>query len=175
MSAQDRTTIALAAAVLVLCASVGLFAAGGDDTAQPAPSKVAAATRETPPGAPAAAPESLRIDLLNRAGQAVPQRDAFTPRGWRTPTPPPAPQVPAAVEPPPPPEAPALPFTFMGQFESPGEKTVYYLVEGDKLHAVTQGETINGTHRIEAIDGNRMDILYLPLAIVQTLAVGAPQ
>jgi hypothetical protein len=170
---RDRTTIALAAAMLVLCASVGLFAASGDE--QAVPSKVAATARETPPGSPATAPEPLRIDLLNRAGQAVPQRDAFTPRGWRAPAPPPPPQVPAAVEPPPPPEAPALPFTFMGQFESPGEKTVYYLVEGDKLHAVTQGETINGTYRVEAVDGSRMDILYLPLAIVQTLAVGSPQ
>jgi hypothetical protein len=174
MSTQERTAIALTVAALVLCASVGLFAAGGDDTAQPVKSQVAAAARETPPGS-APAPESLRIDLLNRAGQLIPQRDAFSPRGWRTPAPAPAPQAPAAVEPPPPPEAPALPFTFMGQFESPGEKTVYYLVEGDRLHAVTLGETINGTHRIEAIDGSRMDILYLPLSIVQTLAVGAPQ
>lgn len=175
MSAPERTTIALAAAALVLSASVGLFAAGGDGTAQPAPSKIAAAARETPPGSPAAPSESLRIDLLNRAGQAVPQRDAFTPRGWRTPAPPPPPQAPVAVEPPPPPAAPALPFTFMGLFESPGEKTVYYLVEGDRLHAVTQGETINGTYRVEAVDGSRMDIVYLPLTIVQTLAVGAPQ
>jgi hypothetical protein len=50
---------------------------------------------------------------------------------------------------------------------------VYYLVEGDKLYSVTEGETINGTHRIEAVKGNRMDILYLPLSIMQTLALGA--
>jgi hypothetical protein len=61
----------------------------------------------------------------------------------------------------------------MGQFENPGEKTVYYLVEGEKLHAVTEGETINGTHRIEAVKDKRMDILYLPLSIMQTLALGA--
>jgi hypothetical protein len=170
MSASNRTTIAVAAAVLVLGASVGLLAAGGDD---PAHAELAASTRKAPepPRSPAASAEPLRIDLLNRAGQPGPQRDAFIPRGWQPPPPPPAP--PAAVEPPPPPAAPALPFTFMGQFESPGEKTVYYLVEGDKLHTVTEGETINGTHRVEAVKDNRMDILYLPLSIMQTLALGA--
>jgi hypothetical protein len=113
----------------------------------------------------------VRIDLLHRAAQSGPRRDAFTPRGWQ-PLPPPAGAAPAAP-PPPPPTAPPLPFTFMGLFESPGERTVYYLVEGDKLHTVTEGETINGTHRIEAVKGNRMDILYMPLSVTQTLALGA--
>ena len=61
----------------------------------------------------------------------------------------------------------------MGKFEIPGDKTVYYLVEGDRLHTVTEGETIDGTYRIEAVNESRMDILYLPLSIVQTLALGA--
>jgi hypothetical protein len=170
MSASKRTTIAVAAAALVLGASVGLLAASGDD---PARAEVAATTRNAPelPRSSTLPAEPLRIDLLNRAGQSGPRRDAFSPRGWQPPPPPPAP--PAIVEPPPPPAAPALPFTFMGQFESPGEKIVYYLVEGDKLHTVTEGETINGTHRIEAVKGNQMDILYLPLSITQTLALGA--
>jgi hypothetical protein len=38
---------------------------------------------------------------------------------------------------------------------------------------VSGGETINGTYRIETIKGNRMDILYLPLSITQSLALGA--
>jgi len=170
MSASRRTTIAVAAAALVLAASVGLLAASSDGPAQ---AEVAAATRTAPelPRSSTEPSEPLRIDLLNRAGQSGPRRDAFSPRGWQPPPPPPAP--PAPVEPPPPPAAPALPFAFMGQFESPGEKTVYYLVEGDKLYTVTEGETINGTHRIEAVKGNHMDILYLPLSITQTLALGA--
>jgi len=165
MTGKNLALFALGASALVLGASVGLLAAGGDDAA--APEGVATAAPRVS-GAPA---EALRIDLLHRAVQSGAQRDAFTPRGWQAPPPPPAP--PAAVEPPPPPAAPALPFTFMGQFESPGERTVYYLVEGDKLHSVTEGETINGTHRIEAVKDNRMDILYLPLSIKQTLALGA--
>jgi hypothetical protein len=172
MSANRRTTIAVAAAVLVLGASVGLLAANGDDPAQ---TELAATTRNARelPRSIAAPAEPLRIDLLNRAGQSGPQRDAFTPRSWQPPPPPAPPAVVDLPAPPPPPTAPVLPFTFMGQFESPGEKTMYYLVEGEKLHTVTEGETINGTHRIEAVKGNRMDILYLPLSIMQTLALGA--
>jgi hypothetical protein len=153
MRPGERKTIAVAA-VLVLCASVGLLAAIGDE---PAP-------------APTVQSETLRLDLLNRSGHSGPERDAFMTR--RPPRPAAPPVAPAPVEPPPPPAAPPLPFTFMGQFESPGEKTVYYLVEGDKLYAVTEGETINGTHRVESIQGNHMDIVYLPLSITQSLALG---
>ena len=60
----------------------------------------------------------------------------------------------------------------MGRFDNPGDKTVYYLVEGDKLHTVSEGETINGIYRIEAVKEISMDILYLPLAITQSLALG---
>lgn len=170
MTSAEKKAIAVAA-LLVLCASLGLLAASGEDTARNEP---AAATGKAPEpaAAPGAGAEPLRLDLLNRTGHSGPRRDAFM-----TPAKPPAPRqpvaAPAPVEPPPPPAAPALPFTFMGQFEIPGEKTVYYLVEGDKLHAVTEGETINGTHRVEAVQGNQMSILYLPLSITQTLPVGA--
>jgi hypothetical protein len=170
MKAGERKTIA-AAAVLVLCASLGLLAASGDETARTGPA--ATGNAPEPSRAPSAGAEALRLDLLNRTGHSGPQRDAFMTRA-KPPQPQP-PSAPAPAEPPPPPSAPALPFAFMGQFESPGEKTVYYLVEGDKLHAVTEGETINGTHRVEAVQGNQMSILYLPLSITQTLAVGAAQ
>ncbi len=168
MRTAEKKTFALAA-VLVLCASLGLLAASGDDTARNEP---AAAAVAEPSGAPGARAEPLRLDLLNRTGHSLPRRDAFmTPA---KPPPPPQPAAaPAPVEAPPPPSAPTLPFTFMGQFETPGEKTVYYLVEGEKLYAVTEGETINGTHRVEAVQGNQMSILYLPLSITQTLPVGA--
>ena len=163
----NRTLLAFGVVALVLSASIGLFAASGD---APAPAEGAAAPGAALEGErPAAAPaEALRVDLLNRAAQAGPQRDAFSARAWQSATPAPPP---VKAEPPPPPSAPALPFTFMGKFESPGDKTVYYLVEGDKLHTVTEGETINGSHRIESVQGNRMEILYVPLSIKQTLAL----
>jgi hypothetical protein len=173
VSASKRTTFAVAAIALVLSASVGLLAARGDDPRQTAVVAATAQSAPEPPRDAAAATEPLRIDLLNRVGQPGPRRDAFRPRSWQPPPPPPPPPVVMEPVPPPPPTAPALPFTFMGRFESPGEKTVYYLLEGGKLHVVAEGDTINGTHRIKAVKDNRMDILYLPLSITQTLALGA--
>lgn len=166
----SRTLLITGAVVLVSSASLGLLAAGGSapEPVEGMSSRNAALQGERLPAAPA---EELRVDLLNRAAHAGPQRDAFAGRAWQ-PAPPPAPPARAEPPPPPPPTAPALPFTFMGKFEIPGDKTVYYLVEGDKLHTVTEGETINGTYRIEAVKENSMDILYLPLATTQTLALG---
>jgi hypothetical protein len=169
---KDRTLLMYGAAALVLSASIGLFAAGGN---APGPLEVTAA-RSTAPGgerSPAPPAEDLRLDLLQRAVQAGPQRDAFSARAWQQPAPARA-APPASVEPPPPPPptAPPLPFAFMGRFDNPGDKTVYYLVEGDKLHTVSEGETINGIYRIEAVKEISMDILYLPLAITQSLALG---
>lgn len=164
-----RSLLLLGAAVLAFSISVGLFSANGES---PAPAAGAAVSDVALRGTPAAEPPggTVRVDLLNRAAQARPPRDAFSPRLWQPVLPPP----PASVEPPPPPPppaAPALPFTFMGRLESPGEKTVYYLLAGDRLHVVTEGETIDGTHRIESVQGDRMQILYIPLSIVQALAL----
>jgi len=166
----NRTLLIFGAAALVLSASIGLFAASEN---APAPAEGAAALGAAPGGErlPAAPAENLRVDLLNRAAHTGPQRDAFSARTWQPPPPPPPPASVEPPPPPPPPTAPALPFTFMGKFENPGEKTVYYLVEGEKLHSVLEGETINGTHRIESVEGNRMAILYLPLSITQTLTL----
>lgn len=165
----NRTLLLYGAAALVLSASIGLLVAGGN-----APEPMEITARSAAPGgerSPAASAEDLRLDLLHRAAQAGPQRDAFSARAWQQPAPARA-APPASVEPPPPPTAPPLPFAFMGRFDNPGDKTVYYLVEGDKLHTVSEGETINGTYRIEAVKEISMDILYLPLAITQTLALG---
>lgn len=170
---RTRTLLLAGAAVLVSGAGVGLLAAGGH---APEPTQLTSARSAAPGAEPRAATpaDEVRLELLNREAQAGPRRDAFSARDWR-PAPPPPP--PARAEPPPPPPpppaAPPLPFTFIGKFEVPGEKTLYYLAEGEKLHAVTEGETINGTHRIDTVSDTSMGITYLPLAIKQTLAMGA--
>ena len=169
---NNRTLLIAGAFVLVSGASIGLLSAGGNapEPTDGTSTRSAALGGESRPAVPV---EDLRVDLLNRAAQAGPQRDAFSARAWQPAPPPPPPARAEPPPPPPPPAAPALPFTFMGKFEIPGDKTVYYLVEGDRLHTVTEGETIDGTYRIEAVNESRMDILYLPLSIVQTLALGA--
>lgn len=166
----SRSLLLASAIVLVSGASIGLLSAGGN-VSELAEVMMARSTTLGPDQQRANLAEDVRVDLLNREAHAGPKSDAFSARGWQ-PAPPPPPPV-RAKPTPPPPAAPALPFTFMGKLEVPGEKTLYYLIEGDKLHAVTEGETINGTHRIDAVNDNIMGITYLPLSIKQTLALGA--
>ncbi len=165
-----RRLLVRAALVVAVTASLGLFAAGGEPTAGGA----APQARIAPPAAPAAQQprEPLRIDLLARGAQERLALNAFVPRSWEPPPPPPAPARSVAPPPPPPPTAPPLPFTFLGTFDSKGGETAYYLVEGDKLHAVAEGEVVNGVYRVGALRGEELELVYLPLSISQTLALG---
>jgi len=174
--ALRRDMLVRGALVAAVTASLGLFAAGGDRTEAP----VAAAPAPAAPAAPrpAAKGETLRSDLLRRDAQQRPGGDAFAAHSWQPPPPPPKPVRPqvAAPEPPPeppPPAAPPLPFTFLGAFETAGAKQVFYLVEGDKVHAVSEGEIVNETYHVETVTPEEMVLVYLPLKIRQTLALGA--
>ncbi len=170
---DQRNRLVFTAAAIVLSVSVGLFAASGDAPVPTMHAPLAVPTQNPRAAAPPAPAPALRVDLLSRdAQQAGPTRDVFTAHAWQAPPPPPPPVQVAPPPPPPPPVAPALPFTYLGKLEAPGEKTVIYLVEGEKLHAVSEGDTLNGTHRIESVSGTRMEILYLPLSEKQTLALG---
>jgi hypothetical protein len=164
--------------VVAVTASLGLFAAGGDAPTPPAPAPA------LPGPAPAAAPaprpqakaDALRHDLLRREAHQRPEGDAFAAHSWQPPPPPPPPvKKPVAAPEPapePPPAAPPLPFTFLGAFETEGAKQVFYLVEGDKLHAVTEGEIVNEIYQVETVTPEEMVLMYLPLKIRQTLALG---
>ncbi len=169
-----RRLLVRAALAVTVTASLGLFAAGGEP---PPAAPQAPQAAKAPAAAPVAQPsrEPLRIDLLARGAQERLAHNAFVPRSWEPPPPPPAPAAPvrsAPPPPPPPPAAPPLPFTFMGTFDSEGGKTAYYLVEGDKLHAVAEGEVVNGVYRVGALRGEELELVYLPLAVSQTLALG---
>ena len=121
----------------------------------------------------------MRIDLLRREAQPRPESDAFAAHSWQPPpAPPPRPKLiapePELADPPPaPPVAPPLPFTFLGAFEATGGKRVLYLVEGDKVHAVSEGEMVNELYQVEAVGPDEMILLYLPLKQRQTLGLGA--
>lgn|SRR5262245_23860056 len=174
--ALRRDVLVRGALVVAVSASLGLFAAGGDNP-QP-PEAVPAAVPPAPAAQrPAAKGESLRMDLLRREAQQRPERDAFAAHSWQPPPPPPPPVRPKVVAPepppePPPPTAPPLPFTYLGAFETAGAKQVFYLVEGDKVHAVTEGEIVNQTYQIETVTPEEMVLVYLPLKIKQSLAIG---
>lgn len=173
--ALRRDVLVRAVLVAAVSASLGLFAAGGDNPSAP----VAVPVAVPAPAAqrPATKGGSLRIDLLRRDTQQPPERDAFAAHSWQPPPPPPPPVkkqvvVPEPAPEPPPPAAPPLPFTYLGAFETAGAKQVFYLVEGDKVHAVTEGETVNDIYQIETVTPEEMVLVYLPLKIKQTLALG---
>jgi len=147
----------LAAAVT---AGVGLLAANPDPPADQT------AGRARPAGAVPRSDASVRLELPARRELTPPGRELFG-----TPAPPPAPRVTYEPVPPPPPSAPPLPFTLVGSFEASGE-TVYYLAEAEKVHMVRLGEAINELYRLEAAAADQLELLYLPLAIKQTLLVG---
>jgi len=166
--------------IAAVTASLGLFAAGGDPPAAPVTAQPVAAQSAPPAQRPAAKSESVRIDLLRRDAQARPAGDAFAAHSWQPPPPPPprpkliAPEPELADPPPPPPVAPPLPFTFLGAFEA-GGKRVLYIVEGDKVHAVSEGEIVNELYQVEAVGADEMVFTYLPLKLKQTLSLGNPK
>ena len=157
--------------IAAVTASLGLFAAGGDRLEAPVAAQPVAAQSAPPAQRPAAKSESVRIDLLRRDAQARPEGDAFSAHSWQPPPPPPprakliAPE-PELADPPPP------PFTFLGAFEATGGKRVLYIVEGDKVHAVSEGETVNELYQVEAVGADEMVFTYLPLKLKQTLSLG---
>jgi hypothetical protein len=168
-----RQTLVRAALAAAVTASLGLLAAGGEQPGGAQPASVALAPTSAERSAPSTeSTQALRLDLLQREAQAIAAKDAFAAHSWYQP--PPAPKL-EPPPPPPPPSAPALPFTFLGTFEANDGKPVFYLAEGDQLHTVKEGEVINGTWRVQSISVDQMVLLYLPLSLPQTLALGSPQ
>ena len=167
--------------IAAVSASLGLFAAGGERLEAPVAAQPVAAQSAPPAQRPAAKSESVRIDLLRRDAQARPEGDAFAAHSWQPPPPPPprpkviAPEPELADPPPAPPAAPPLPFTFLGAFEATGGKRVLYIVEGDKVHAVSEGEIVNELYQVEAVGADEMVFMYLPLKLKQTLSLGNPK
>jgi hypothetical protein len=119
-----------------------------------------------------AASEAFDLDLarLKREPAKEPS-NAFEAKSWYVPPPPPPPPVAVKPPPPPPPSAPPLPFTFLGQYQDPA-RHVIFLVRGERVLAVSEGEVIEGTYRVEGIVGTTLAITYLPLNIRQTLTIG---
>lgn len=111
---------------------------------------------------------------IPRRERAASKRDVFAPHSWTPPPRPvarPKPPPPPPAAPPPPPQPPALPLVYLGQLEVEGEATVYYLAQGDRVFAVSVGDTINGLYRVLPPEGRALGLLYLPLNIKQLLPI----
>lgn len=95
--------------------------------------------------------------------------DLFAGHSWYRP-PPPAPVVEMA---PPPPTAPPFPFVYIGQYERPGDKPVYYLQRGESVFDVQVGQVLDGVWNIDAVADGRMRLTYAPLKLQQVISVGS--
>lgn len=114
----------------------------------------------------------LKLALLQRPHADTGIKDAFAAKSWYVAPPPPPP---VKVQPPPPPKpmAPKVPFTYMGKFQEEAGKAVIYLVKGEHVYAVSEGDVIDNTYQIGAADAQQLQLTYLPLNIKQSIRTGA--
>jgi hypothetical protein len=110
----------------------------------------------------------LNLAMLHRKAELQKPEDLFVTRSWYV-APPPPPPVEAA--PPAPPTAPPLPFTFLGRYWQSGKLT-FFLVSGDRVLSVKQGDIVDGNYRIDGVSGATLLITYLPLNSKQSLDMG---
>lgn len=118
--------------------------------------------------------ETLKLENLVREKTAVDKTNPFASSSWHQAPPPPKVTVP--VLPPEPVEAPAptappMPLSYMGSYED-GAKRLVLLLKGGQMYTVSEGDTIDNLYRIESIEGNKIDIVYLPLGITQIIDTG---
>jgi hypothetical protein len=143
-----------------------------------------------PSGAPPTAEErraalaALDVDLIRQRDAGSAGDDAFARKSWYVPPPPPppTPQVAAPVveapppPPPPPPVAPPLPFKHLGRLVEAGQALPkHYLMDGDRMIVVSEGDLIGGKYRFVGQIGNNLQFIYLPLNQRQNLPMSGAQ
>jgi hypothetical protein len=124
----------------------------------------------------------LDVEQIRKRDGAREADDAFTRKSWYVPppakpAPPPPPFVaPPPPPPPPPPVAPPLPFKHLGRVTESGKnRPVHYLLEGERMLTVSEGDVIAGKYRFVGQIGNQLQFIYLPLDQRQTLPIaGTP-
>jgi hypothetical protein len=167
-------------AVLLLVLGVTVVAAMWEPSDSGAQVRVAA-VREPAAAAPrvrapaAALPEldwAALEQRFKREGEREAVGDAFAPKSWRAPARP-APPV-AAPGPPPAPQAPALPFTYLGQLQEDGRTVVFLAAQGSN-YPVRVGDSVLDAYRVERITERAVTLRYLPLDLEQTLPIGEPR
>ena len=131
-----------------------------------------------PPAQPSADPGKaaqelprIALDKLNRPRPQDPRKDLFAAKSWYV-APPPPPVVAYVPPPPAPPAAPPLPFSYMGKVAEEGQaRSIFFLVKGDRLYAVAEGDVIDNIYRVEGISAGQLGLRYLPLDIRQSIPV----
>ena len=116
-------------------------------------------------------PQQLALAPRAAASEVV---DLFRSSSWFVPPPAPPAPPPAPPAAPPVPTAPPLPFAYIGQIVE-DQKVQVILARNDRVVTVFVGDNIDNQYRVESLKGGTLTLLYLPLAIRQTLATGASQ
>lgn len=106
-----------------------------------------------------------------------PLSDLFASPAWARKAPSSAPVVAEglqdALADPPAPTAPPLPFTVIGSMNEGGHSK-YFLRYAERSFVIQVGDTLLEQYRVEAIDGSKLMLRYLPLDQLQSLELGNP-
>lgn len=162
-SLSRRIPSGAALAILALLLAAGVVA--GRDDANPDPAVVQPAAR----AAPAAKPDDgLPIERLQRTRAEREPQDLFAAS---------APAVVAAAKPaapvaPPAPSAPPLPFRYLGRMAD-GEAVTFFLAKGEDTVAAKVGDVLENQWRLDSASPSALSFTYLPLQLVQPLALPA--
>ncbi|HSD54080.1 MAG TPA: hypothetical protein VLC47_07930 [Burkholderiales bacterium] len=160
--------------ILAIALGLALVAARlvGREDDSPPPAVTPARTAEQ--ASAARAPEHLDLDRLAARKGGAPAGDPFRALSWQTVAQEEARKNAPPPPPPPRPKAPPLPFVYMGKLIEDGRVAVF-LTQGDRNHIVRQGDTIDGTYRVDAVTEQSLSLTYLPLKQKQELAFGGAQ
>jgi hypothetical protein len=166
-SKREWMLIALVPVVIIAAAAADPAVKSRPATAEP---QRDAATRTEKRHVAATEPADLTPPAAREAGSAE-VGNVFASKSWYVPPPPPPPPAAAPPGPPPKPTAPPLPFTYLGKYQDTGAPVIF-LVRGDRILTVKQGDVIEGNYRVDGIAGSTLTLTYMPLDIKQTLNIG---
>lgn len=68
------------------------------------------------------------------------------------------------------PTAPPLPFKYIGKLVE-GTEIKVFLLEGQALHIVKQGDKLANKYQLKAIDENQLTWIYLPMNMTQKMSI----
>ncbi len=123
---------------------------------------------------PVAAEERVELErmleLQRHGSEDTKVENVFNATSWYVPPPPPPPSQDLAPQQP---TAPPLPFAYFGEYRDAASGTrVIFLSSADRVYTVSEGDVIDGTYSVGAINGGQVEITYLPLNIKQSLNTG---
>lgn len=69
------------------------------------------------------------------------------------------------------PSAPQLPYTYLGRMWQSDGRWCFFLAKDNEVHLVFAGEILEDLYRVDGVTNGKLDLIYLPLNITQTLNI----